>query len=119
LFAWLESVFHEQGALGWSTLSEHMQDQPFAEDAQRWVAQDRMNNAVGSENATPPDPQEARQELRRLLGMLMIDRLKQLETEALTQASTGQDPEAQQRWRSLHERRKALMAAAAALQADS
>jgi DNA primase len=95
LFAWLESVFHEQGALGWSTLSEHMQDQPFAEDAQRWVAQDRMNNAVGSENATPPDPQEARQELRRLLGMLMIDRLKQLETEALTQASTGQDPEAQ------------------------
>ncbi len=119
LFAWLESVFHEQGALGWSTLSEHMQGQPFAEDAQRWVAQDRMNNAVGSENATPPDPQEARQELRRLLGMLMIDRLKQLETEALTQASTGQDPEAQQRWRSLHERRKALMAAAAALQADS
>ena len=40
----------------------------------------------------------------------------QIETEALTQASTGQDPEAQQRWRSLHERRKELMAAAAALQ---
>ena len=34
--------------------------------------------------------------------------------EALTQASSGQDPEAQQRWRSLHERRKELMAAAAA-----
>lgn len=117
LFAWLESHFHEQGAVGWSTLREHMQGQPFAADATRWMAQDKLNAVAGSEDATPPDPQEARQELRRLLTMLMIDRLKQLETEALTQASTGQDPEAQQRWRSLHERRKALMAAAAALQA--
>jgi len=117
LFAWLESQFHEQGAVGWSALREHMQDQPFAGDATRWMAQDNLNAVAGSEDATPPDPQEARQELRRLLTMLMIDRLKQLETEALTEASTGQDPEAQQRWRSLHERRKALMAAAAALQA--
>ena len=118
LFAWLESEFHEQGALGWSTLQEHMQGQPFADDASRWVAQNKLNAVAGLEDATPPDPQEARQELRRLLTLLMIDRLKQLETEALTQASTGQDPEAQQRWRSLHERRKALMAAAAALQAE-
>ncbi|WP_293750667.1 DNA primase [Limnohabitans sp. Rim8] len=117
LFAWLESQFHEQGAVGWSALREHMQDQPFAGDATRWMAQDNLNAVAGSEDATPPDPQEARQELRRLLTLLMIDRLKQLETEALTEASTGQDPEAQQRWRSLHERRKALMAAAAALQA--
>jgi DNA primase len=119
LFAWLESQFHEQGAVGWSTLREHMQDQPFAGDATRWMAQDNLNAVASSEDATPPDPQEARQELRRLLTMLMIDRLKQLETEALTEASTGQDPEAQQRWRSLHERRKALMTAAAALQAAS
>jgi DNA primase len=116
LFAWLESQFHEQGALGWSTLRDEMQNQSFAEDAHRWMAQDKLSTVTGSEDATPPDPQEARQELRRLLTMLMIDRLKQLETEALTQASTGQDPEAQQRWRSLHERRKALMATAAALQ---
>jgi DNA primase len=119
LFAWLESQFHEQGAVGWSTLRDDLQGQPFADDATRWMAQDKLNTVAGSEDATPPDPQEARQELRRLLTMLMIDRLKQLETEALTQASTGQDPEAQQRWRSLHERRKALMAAAAALQTAS
>ena len=119
LFAWLESEFHEQGALGWSTLREHMQGQPFADDATRWMAQDKLNAVASSEDATPPDPQEARQELRRLLTLLMVDRLKQLETEALTQASTGQDPEAQQRWRSLHERRKALMAAAALLQESS
>lgn len=119
LFAWLESVFHEQGALGWSALQTEMQSQAFAEDAVRWMAQDNLGVTAGNEDATPPDPQEARQELRRLLNMLLIDRLKQLETEALAQASTGQDPEAQQRWRSLHERRKELMASAAALQAAS
>ncbi|PUE10063.1 DNA primase [Limnohabitans sp. T6-20] len=114
LFAWLESVFHEQGALGWTALQTEMQSQAFAEDAVRWMAQDNLGVTAGNEDATPPDPQEARQELRRLLNMLLIDRLKQLETEALAQASTGQDPEAQQRWRSLHERRKELMASAAA-----
>ena len=113
LFAWLESVFHEQGALGWSALQTEMQGQAFAEDAVRWMAQENLGVTPGSEDATPPDPQEARQELRRLLNLLLIDRLKQLETEALVQASTGQDPEAQQRWRSLHERRKALMASSA------
>jgi DNA primase len=113
LFAWLESQFHEHGALGWSTLREEMAGQMFVDDAQRWMAQDKLSTVAGTEEAAPPDPQEARQELRRLLTLLMIDRLKVLETEALTQASTGQDPEAQQRWRSLHERRKALMAAAA------
>jgi DNA primase len=114
LFAWLESVFHEQGALGWSALQIEMQSQAFAEDAVRWMAQDSLGVTPGSEDATPPDPQEARQELRRLLTLLQVDRLKQLETEALAQASTGLDPEAQQRWRSLHERRKELMASAAA-----
>jgi len=117
LFAWLESQFHEQGALGWSTLQTDMQGHSFAADATRWMAQDNLGVTPGNESATPPDPQEARQELRRLLHLLMVDRLKQLETEALVQASTGQDPEAQQRWRSLHERRKALMASAAALDA--
>jgi DNA primase len=113
LFAWLESQFHEQGALGWSALQAEMQGQPFADDAKRWMAQDNLGVTPGNEEATPPDPQEARQELRRLLNMMVIDRLKQLETEALAQAATGQDPDAQQRWRSLHERRKELMASAA------
>ena len=48
LFAWLESVFHEQGALGWSTLREHMQGQPFADDATRWMAQDKLSAVAGS-----------------------------------------------------------------------
>ena len=110
VLAWLESEFHEQGALGWSALNERMQGQPFAEDARRWVAQDRINTVVGSENATPPDPQEARQELRRLVSMLMIDHLQQLKNEALAQHQSGQDPEALARYSSLDKRWRELKA---------
>jgi DNA primase len=118
LFAWLESQFHEQGALGWSALREHMLGQPFAEDAQRWVAQDKMNAVAGNEEATPPDLQEARQELRRLLNMLMVDHLQQLKNEALAQHQSGQDPEALARYSSLDKRWRELKAAAALVSLD-
>jgi DNA primase len=112
LFAWLESQFHEQGALGWSTLREHMQGQPFADDATRWMAQDKLNAVAGSEDATPPDPQEARQELRRLMNMLMIDHLQNLKNEALAQHQSGEDPDALARYSSLDKRWRELKAAA-------
>jgi DNA primase len=118
LFAWLESQFHEQGALGWSTLREHMQDQPFAEEAKRWVAQDKMNVVAGSEEATPPDVQEARLELRRLLNMLMVDHLQQLKNEALAQHQAGSDPDALARYSSLDKRWRELKAAAALVSPD-
>ena len=118
LFAWLESQFHEQGALGWSALRELMLGQSFAEDAQRWVAQDKMNVVAGSEEATPPDLQEARQELRRLLNMLMVDHLQQLKNEALAQHQGGQDPEALARYSSLDKRWRELKAAAATVPLD-
>jgi DNA primase len=118
LFAWLESQFHEQGALGWSALRELMLGQPFAEDAQRWVAQDKMNAVAGSEEAAPPDLQEARQELRRLLNMLMVDHLQQLKNEALAQHQSGQDPEALARYSSLDRRWRELKAAAALVSLD-
>ncbi len=106
LFAWMETQFHEHGPLGVSALLELMQDQPFAETAQTW-AQAASLPADASEAIVP---QEAQQELRRLLNLMHIDRLKQLETEALEQAQIAQDPEALARWRSLHERRRELMA---------
>jgi DNA primase len=118
LFAWLESQFHEQGALGWSTLREQMQDQPFAEEAKRWVAQDKMNAVAGSEDANPPDVQEARLELRRLLNMLMVDHLQQLKNEALAQHQAGADPEALARYSSLDKRWRELKAAAALVSSD-
>jgi DNA primase len=116
LFAWLESQFHEQGALGWTALQSEMQGQTFAEDAKRWMAQENLGNAPGQDAAAPPDPQEARQELRRLLNMLMIDRLQLLKNEALAQHQTGEDPEALQRYSSLDKRWRELKAAAASLQ---
>ncbi|WP_300554259.1 DNA primase [Limnohabitans sp. Rim8] len=118
LFAWLESQFHEQGALGWSTLREQMLGQPFAEEAIRWVAQDKMNVVAGSEEATPPDLQEARLELRRLLNMLMVDHLQQLKNAALAQHQAGADPDALARYSSLDKRWRELKAAAALISSD-
>ena len=106
LFVWIESQFHEQGPLGWSALQEEMQSQAFAADAQRWMQQ----HALGTGEGVPPEPQEARQELRRLLNLMLIDRLKVLETEALAQAQNGEDPDALQRYKSLYERRRELTA---------
>jgi DNA primase len=54
---------------------------------------------------------ESRDELRRLLNLMLIDRLKELETEALAQAQSGEDPDALQRYKSLYERRRELIAA--------
>jgi hypothetical protein len=93
-----------EGPLGWSALQEEMQGQVFVADAQRWMQQ----HALGTGEGVPPEPQEARQELRRLLNLMLIDRLKALETEALAQAQTGQDPEALQRYKSLQARRLEL-----------
>ena len=107
LFAWMESQFHEHGPLGWSALKAEMQGQLFAEQAERWMGQ----HGVGAgDDPTPPEPQEARQELRGLLNLLLIDRLKQLETEALIQAQSGKDPEAIKRYESLYRRRLELSA---------
>ncbi len=107
LFVWMESQFHEHGPLGWSALQSEMQGQPFAEDAARWMQQQALH--ADAEPAAP-DVQESRQELRRLLNLMLIDQLKHMETEALAQAQSGQDPDALQRYKSLHERRRDLMA---------
>ncbi len=104
LFVWMESQFHEHGPLGWSALQSEMQGQPFAQDAARWMQQQALH--ADAEPAAP-DVLESRQELRHLLNLMLIDRLKQLETEALAQSST--EPDALQRYKSLHERRRDLM----------
>ena len=115
LFAWMEAQFHEHGPLGWSALKAEMQGQLFAEQAERWMGQHSLG-AGG--DPTPPEPQEARQELRGLLNLLLIDRLKQLETEALTQAQSGKDPEALKRYESLYRRRLELSAQSRSVASD-
>jgi DNA primase len=110
LFVWMEAQFHEHGPLGWSALKAEMQGQLFAEQAERWMEQ---HSLAAGDDPTPPEPHEARQELRGLLNLLLIDRLKQLETEALTQAQNGKDPEALKRYESLYRRRLELSAQSA------
>ena len=106
LMRWLESQFHDHGPLAWGTLQEEIKNQTFASFAQKL-----MTNHSTSEPGTNPDsePGEAHQELRLLLNMMLIDRLKELETQALKAAESHQDPEALSRWRELHQRRRALM----------
>ncbi|MFM7026253.1 MAG: DNA primase [Limnohabitans sp.] len=105
LFVWMESQFHEHGPLGWSALHEEMQGQPFDQEAARWMQQQALHSGA---EASAPDVLESRQELRQLLNLMLIDRLKQLETEALAQAQSGEDPQALQRYKSLYERRREL-----------
>jgi len=105
LFVWMESQFHEHGPLGWSALQAEMQAQPFAAQADRWMLQHALH---AESQASAPDVQESRQELRQLLNLMLIDRLKQLETEALALAQSGEDPDALQRYKSLYARRKEL-----------
>ena len=105
LFVWMESQFHEHGPLGWSALQTEMQEQPFASQAQRWMQQHALH---AESQAAAPDVQESRQELRQLLNLMLIDRLKELETEALALAQNGEDPDALQRYKSLYARRKEL-----------
>lgn len=106
LMRWLESQFHDHGPLAWGTLQEEIKTQNFAE-----LARKLMSDHVPALPGGQPDsePGEAHQELRLLLNLMLIDRLKELETEALKLAETSQDAEALQRWRTLHQRRRDLM----------
>ena len=107
LFAWLECQFHDHGPLAWRTLQVDMQDQTFATLACKLMA---THLSVDPTTDTSVTPEEAKLELRQLLNLMLIDRLKLLQTEALTEVEKQQDPMALERWRSLDKRRKELMA---------
>jgi len=60
-------------------------------------------------DAADTEPGEAHKELRLLLNLMLIDQLQALETAALQDAESTQDPAAFQRWRDLHQRRRSLI----------
>ncbi|MCJ0763846.1 DNA primase [Variovorax terrae] len=103
LFVWLDSQLHEHGPLPWGALSEALHEEhEFAGLARRLMA-----GAIAPTAGTPAEPappQEARQELRALLDLILDDWLKQQETEALAASDL-------ERYRELHERRRARLAA--------
>jgi DNA primase len=108
LFAWLESQFHDHGPLAWSALDAELQTQRFAALARKLMA---THQPVDPNTDSTVSPEEARHELRQLLNLMLIDRLHQLQTQALTEAESLKDPQALARWRSLDKRRKELLSA--------
>ncbi len=108
LFAWLESQFHDHGPLAWSALDVELQKQSFAALARKLMA---THQPVDPNTDNTSSPEEAQQELRQLLNLMLIDRLNLLQTQALAEAEAQQDPQALARWRSLDKRRKELLAA--------
>jgi DNA primase len=101
LFSWLESQLHEHGAQSWAALREGLR-----EHASEALATKLMSGADAVSLSEPG--LEAPQELRHLLNRMLVEQLKQQETEAI--AAATEDPSALQRYRSLQTRRLALEA---------
>ena len=99
LFIWLEGQLHEHGALAWGALREGLRELEFEDLALK------LMSGPGTD-ATTETPDESGQELRALLNLMLVDRLKLMETEALLASKS--DPTALQRYRELQERRLAL-----------
>ncbi|TAM38253.1 MAG: DNA primase [Burkholderiaceae bacterium] len=77
LFAWLESQLHEHGAQPWAALREGLRDHESEALALRSTASFEVPLAQ------EPAPDDTALELRGLLDLMLADRLKLLETEAL------------------------------------
>ncbi len=106
LMRWLESQFHDHGPLAWGALQSELSQLAFSNLAENLMRSHKPNLPEASQEA---EPGEARKELRLLLNLMLIDRLKGLETQALKEAESVQSPEAFQKWRDLHQRRRTLM----------
>jgi DNA primase len=106
LIRWLESQFHDHGPLAWGTLQSEIKGLAMEPLATKLMGSHMPANPEANSDA---EPGEAHLELRLLLNLMHIDRLKSMETEALKVAELSQDPEALLRWRELHLRRRAFM----------
>ena len=103
LIAWLEAQLHEHGPLTWSALQTELQTQATdpSQDSAAWI-KTLMTETSGDSQS----PQEAASELRDLLNRMLVERLKEQETQAIADSSA--DPAALMRYRELHQRRLLL-----------
>ena len=97
LFSWLESQLHEYGAMPWEGLRQALEGLPVEELAMRLMAE---------RGTTGVHPDETALELRDLLDRLLIERIKEQETQAI-EASKA-DPSALQRYQELKSQRLQL-----------
>ena len=98
LFVWLEGQMHEHGSLPWEALRESLQSSEAQELALRLMS----GPAIPTEPLTESEP-----ELRDLLNRMLVERIKEQETEAI-EASKA-DPTALQRYQELKSRRLQLV----------
>jgi DNA primase len=98
LMVWLEAQLHEHGPLQWSALRTELLG-----DAVESLALRLMD---GSERP-PQTPDDAVEELRDLLGRMLMDHLKEQETLAIEAVKL--DPQALERYRALRDRRLQLL----------
>ncbi len=101
LFVWLEQQLHDHGAQPWGAMREGLRDHPSEELAQRLMA---MSDMAGTAETA-----DSSSELRNLITRMLMDHLKQQETQAIAESRT--DPDALRRYRSLQLRRLELEAA--------
>lgn len=97
LFVWLEGQLHEHGPVSRGTLRDAIVGHP---------AEDLALRLMAGPTVTTEPLAESGPELRDLLNRMLIDRIKELETEAI--AAANHDPSALQRYRELQTRRKQL-----------
>lgn len=112
LLVWLEVKLHEHGPLPWEVLREALRGQVFEDFATHLMADPLIPDHPG-------DIQGLGAELHDLLGRMLIERIKEQETQAIEAMKT--DPGAQSRYQELRKRRLELMGVAktAPLQATS
>jgi DNA primase len=97
LFAWLEAQLHEHGPLPWQALRMEMQGRPDEDLALRLMADPAVTNEPTSQSLP---------ELRDLLNRMLIERIKEQETQAID--ASRFDPTAIARYRELQARRLQL-----------
>ena len=97
LFVWVEGQLHEHGPLPWESLREELQGHE-SEDLVLRLMSDATVPAQPSEESGP--------ELRDLLNRMLIDRIKEQETQAIDASKA--DPSAIDRYRELQTRRRLL-----------
>ena len=108
IMRWVESQFLDHGPLAWGTLKAELQHLSFSSLADKLMGSHAPSQPEGHIDM---EPGEAHKELRLLLNLMLIDQLKEQETVALQNAESSQSPEAFQKWREIHQRRRNLMSA--------
>ena len=107
LFAWFEGQLHENGPEPWGVLSENLRDLPFAALAAKVMARPDAGPAAALPETSTNPGEELAQELRNLLDLMLVDRLKS-QMNALVEAVSAGDTEALKRYQDLSQRLSSL-----------